>query len=76
MSAEITDRRPPWKAWAGKGLPPIMVGQTVERRYRDGEEQSLKVRECHLAPWMWEHRGDAQDITAYRVVCGIDGKPL
>ncbi len=76
MDSEIIDRRPPWIEWSGNGGPPIKVGQTVERRYRDGEEQSIRVRECHLARWMWEHRGDNQDITAYRIVCGVDGKPL
>lgn len=73
---EIVDRRPPWTRWGGTGLPPILVGQTVERRYRDGEEQSIIVRECHLARFMWRHKGDNMDITHYRIVCDTEGKPI
>lgn len=73
----MEDRRPPWIDWHGKGTPPIKVGQTIERRYRDGEEQSLRVREIHISSRiLWKHDENENDIVAYRIVCDETGKPI
>lgn len=66
----MTDNRPAWIDWFGEGMPLIKPGQTIERRYRDGSESSVTLGfpSLTLRPIVWKHRGDDNDIIAYRVV--------
>lgn len=74
--SEIIDKRPPWIEWHGVGVPPIKVGQTVERRYKDEEEQSFIVSERHFSDAIWRHHDEENDITHYRIVCDENGRPI